>query len=275
MPEGPEIRQAADRLATALTGQPVAELFFAFDHLRPYQSQLEGRKITAVAPRGKAMVIHFDNNWVIYSHNQLYGQWLIRDAYDYPQTRRQLRLAIHNDHKSALLYSASDIEVLPEGELDNHPYVSKLGPDLLDESVTLAQVQARFHNPTFQRRRLATLLLDQQFLAGPGNYLRSEILFVARVPPQARPVDCTPAQRDALAEAALTLTRRSYQTGGITNDVAQAKRLKQAGQPRHAYRHWVFNRQGLPCFVCQTPIAKTRLGGRRLYYCPPCQEPFQ
>lgn len=272
MPEGPEIRRAADRLAEALVGKPAREIYFAFDHLQPYRQRLEGHIVTAVSPRGKAMIIQFDNQWVIYSHNQLYGKWLIGDAYDYPDTRRQLRLAIHNGQKSALLYSASDIEVLREGELDHHPYVSKLGPDLLDESVTLADVQARFHNPTFQRRQLATLLLDQQFLAGPGNYLRSEILFVARVPPSLRPAGCTPAQRDALAEAALTLTRRSYQTGGITNDVAQAEQLKAAGQPRHIYRHWVFNRAGQPCFVCQTPIAKTRLGGRRLYTCPTCQE---
>jgi endonuclease VIII len=275
MPEGPEIRQAADRLATALVNRPAIEIFFAFDHLQSYREQLEGQMVTAISPQGKAMVIYFDNNWVIYSHNQLYGQWHIRDAYDYPETNRQLRLAIHNHQKSALLYSASDIEVLPEGELDNHPYLSKLGPDLLDESVTLAEVKARFHDPIYRRRQLATLLLDQQFLAGPGNYLRSEILFVARIPPQARPADCTPAQRDALAEAALTLTRRSYQTGGITNDLTQAAQLKQAGQLRQGYRHWVFNRQGLPCFVCQTSIAKTRLGGRRLYYCPTCQEQRQ
>jgi endonuclease VIII len=272
MPEGPEIRRSADHLAAALTNRPAAEIFFAFDHLQPYRERLEGQMVTAVSPRGKAMVIHFDNLWVIYSHNQLYGQWHICDAHDYPETNRQLRLAIHNHQKSALLYSASDIEVLPEGELDDHPYVSKLGPDLLDESVTLADVKARFHDPAFQRRQLASLLLDQQFLAGPGNYLRSEILFVARVPPSLRPADCTPAQRDALAEAALTLTRRSYQTGGITNDLTQAEQLKQAGQPRRVYRHWVFNRQGQPCFICQAPIDKTRLGGRRLYYCPTCQE---
>ena len=37
---------------------------------------------------------------------------LIRPAFDYPNTNRQLRLAIHNRHKSALLYSASDVELL-------------------------------------------------------------------------------------------------------------------------------------------------------------------
>ncbi|MEX1344824.1 MAG: endonuclease VIII, partial [Candidatus Limnocylindrales bacterium] len=38
MPEGPEIRRAADRIAEAIEGQTVEELFFAFEALKPWQS---------------------------------------------------------------------------------------------------------------------------------------------------------------------------------------------------------------------------------------------
>jgi endonuclease-8 len=114
-------------------------------------------------------------------------------------------------------------------------------------------------------------LLNQHFLAGLGNYLRSEILFVARVFPMLRPIDCSDLQITALSKAVLKVTQQSYLTKGITNDLAIAMRLKAEGHPRSDYRHFVFNREHRPCFICGTLIVKEILAGRRLYYCPHCQ----
>ena len=218
------------------------------------------------------MLIRFDNSLSIYSHNQLYGKWMIRKAYDYPKTKRQLRLAIHNDKKSALLYSASDIDVLDEKAIAVHPFLSRLGLDVLDAQITPEKVKARLQNKSFQRRRFTILLLDQGFLAGLGNYLRSEILFVARVHPTMRPIDCDRQQISALAQAAIAVPQQSYQTKGITNDLKLVKKLKAEGYRRKNYRHWVFGRDEQPCYVCGTAIVKEISGGRRYYYCPSCQK---
>ena len=271
MPEGPEIRLAADEIAAAVVNRPTTAVFFAFEHLKKYEKQLSGAMVTAVDTYGKAMVTHFDNGYAIYSHNQLYGVWRVRPAYDYPQTNRQLRLAIHTKQYSALLYSASDIEVLYEGDVDVHPFISQLGPDLLHNGVTAVDIAQRFMASEFKRRRLTTLLLDQHFLAGIGNYLRSEILFVAGVHPMLRPIDCSPEQIEKLATTAVVLTRQSYQTRGITNDLERVAKLKKQGASRTDFRFHVFNRQGQPCYTCGTPIINEKMGGRRLYYCPTCQ----
>ena len=50
-------------------------------------------------------------------------------------------------------------------------------------------LQERLESPLFLRRRTGSLFLDQAFLAGTGNYLRSEILFVSGVHPSRRPCD--------------------------------------------------------------------------------------
>jgi len=271
MPEGPEIRRAADQVERAIARQPLTEIFFAFEHLKPYETKLVTQEIRGVETKGKGMLIRFAQGLNIYSHNQLYGQWMVRRAQDYPPTNRQLRLAIHTAQKSALLYSASDIEVLADAELATHSFWGRVGPDVLNPETTPEQVRDRLLAPEFRQRRLTTLLLDQHFLAGLGNYLRSEVLFVARVHPARRPLDCTPDQMARLAEGAIALPRQSYETGGITNDLALAQSLKAAGQPRRLYRHWVFGRDGQPCFVCETPIEKIDAGGRRCYYCPQCQ----
>jgi len=271
MPEGPEIHRAAARVSAAVAGRVANAVFFAFEALKPYETELSGVEVAKVEARGKAMLVHFANGLSIYSHNQLYGQWMVRDAYDYPQTKRQLRLAIHTTTHSALLYSASEIEVLRDGELEAHPYLSKLGPDLLNTAVTVDQVIAQFHNDRFRRRRLSSLLLDQSFLAGVGNYLRSEILFVGRTHPTLRPDDCSDAQIEGMAQAAVQLARQSYATQGVTNDLALVAKLREQGVPRGQYRFGVFGRENQACYACGTPIIKATCGGRRCYYCPRCQ----
>ena len=42
MPEGPEIRRAADKLHRAIAGHIATDVFFAFDHLKPYEEELVG-----------------------------------------------------------------------------------------------------------------------------------------------------------------------------------------------------------------------------------------
>lgn len=272
MPEGPEVRIAADKIAKAIARKPTKEIFFAFEHLKPYEKILEKQLITGVDTKGKGMLIRFDNGLSIYTHNQLYGKWIIRKAYDYPKTKRQLRLAIHNEKTSALLYSASDIEVLDEKAIAVHPFLSRLGLDVLDHQTTTRKIKARLLNKSFHRRRFTSLFLDQRFLAGLGNYLRSEILFVGRVHPTLRPIDCSPAQISRLAKAVITIPQQSYQTEGITNDLKLVTKLKADGYQRQDYRHWVFDREERPCYICNSSIIKDLSGGRRYYYCPNCQK---
>ncbi len=271
MPEGPEIKRAADRLAKAIVNRPLTQVFFAFDALKPYEKTLVDQQVVEVRPRGKALLTRFTNQLSIYSHNQLYGVWYVKQVGNYPNTNRQLRLAIHTEKKSALLYSASDIYVLNDDEIAGHPFLKKLGPDLLDERTTIEEIYDRYTAPQFRRRGLAGLLLNQEFLCGPGNYLRSEILFVAGVWPWARPMDCTDGQLWALAQASCEVTRQSYMTNGITNAIDIANDLKARGQSRRMYRHWVFSRWGKGCHRCGDVVQKVTIANRRLYYCPTCQ----
>lgn len=270
MPEGPEIKRVADELAEALVGKKLVDVFFAFDHLKPWESALCGRRVQRVRPRGKALLTEFGDR-TIYSHNQLYGRWFVAERGAEPKTGRQLRLALHTRHHACLLYSASDIEVLDAGEMATHSFLSKLGPDVLDSDTTGAAIAARYAEPTFQGRQLGALLLDQGFLAGLGNYLRSEILFCARVHPLRRLGDVSSAARAALAQHTLALTQQSYDTQGVTNDLASYRAMRNAGRTFAESRHWVFARQGESCYECGETIEKISVNSRRLYFCTHCQ----
>lgn len=271
MPEGPEIRRAADKVLLALKLLTVKEVYFSFARLKPFERKLEGQRVIDVETRGKAMLIRFSNDLSVYSHNQLYGRWVVLKTYEYPKTNRQLRLAIHNEKKSALLYSASDIEVLTPAQITTQPYLAKLGPDVL--SATPQAVLDRLHDGKYQRRRFSALLLDQGFLAGIGNYLRSEILFTAGLHPRRRPTDCSEDELERLATAAATISQQSYRHNGITNDLEQARIQKAEGQTRSQYRYWVFGRANRPCRSCGQNIVREIAAGRRVYFCLVCQPP--
>ncbi len=271
MPEGPEIRRAADKIARVLEGRQIVDIHFGLDRLKGRERDFQGAEVREIETRGKALLTHFENELTIYSHNQLYGRWYVvkRDAY--PKTNRSLRLALHTRTHSALLYSASDISIWDQFELELHPFLAKIGPDILSPKLTWKEISQRLRSERFHRRTLASLYLAQDFLAGIGNYLRSEILFCARVHPLRRLGDVSASARHALSQQTLILTRQSYNTQGVTNDLDSYRALRRAGRTFGQSRHWVFDRQGDSCYECGETIEKISVNSRRLYYCLHCQ----
>lgn len=272
MPEGPEIRRAADEIQHVLAGRKTTRVFFSFEHLKKFEKKLRGQVVCSIQTRGKAILTGFDNGLVIYSHNQLYGKWVVSAAGKEIESNRQLRLSIHNKDFSALLYSASEIEVLNAKNLSKQPFLSRLGPDLLSENPSKNDILERLESPRFCRRQLAGLLLDQGFVAGLGNYLRAEILAHANIHPQKRAIDCSQTQLKKLSEEIIRLTRRSYRLNGVVNPPSLVKKLKAQGLRSPAqYRFSVYGREGEPCYYCGQKIKRMDVGGRHIYFCPGCQ----
>ncbi|WP_263751292.1 endonuclease VIII [Klebsiella pneumoniae] len=202
MPEGPEIRRAADKLEAAIKGEPLTNVWFAFPQLQPYQTQLTGQRVTHIATRGKALLTHF------------------------------------------------------------YPFLQRVGPDVLDMTLTAEQVKARLLSAKFRNRQFSGLLLDQAFLAGLGNYLRVEILWQVGLSGKRKAAELSDSQLDALAHALLDIPRLSYRTRGLVDDNKHHGAL---------FRFKVFHRDGERCERCGRIIEKTTLSSRPFYWCPGCQ----
>lgn len=269
MPEGPEIRRAADRLAAAVAGQTVLRAQFAFAQLQRFERELVGSRILSIIPRGKALLTAFDNGWTLYTHNQLYGVWKVALPGQRPNSTRSLRVALDTANAAILLYSASDIELWRSDEIAAHPFLQGLGPDVLDPALDADAVAARLQSPAFRGRALGALLLDQGFLAGMGNYLRAEVLFDAGLHPALRPRDLDAAQTAKLARALLAIPRHSYTTRGI--EPTPGMRADYLAHEGERFRFRVFKREGQPCERCGTPITRIASQSRPLFLCPHCQ----
>ena len=271
MPEGPEIRLAADKIAKVLVDKPIESFFFGLPDLSRREEEFASSYVISIETRGKALLTHFANGLTIYSHNQLYGRWNVVKRNRLPSTGRSLRMAIHTADHSALLYSASDISVWETQRLLEHPFLAKLGPDILSDELTWRQVASLLASLKFCNRGVGAFYLDQGFVAGIGNYLRSEILFFAKVNPWAKPNQLSTKELNQLARATLDVSRRSYKTKGVTNKASRVTQLKKLGRTRSQFRHAVFGRESQACYNCGSDIIKDVVASRRLYWCPACQ----
>lgn len=262
MPEGPEIRRAADKLEAAVLDKPLTDVWFAFPELKAFEQALIGQKVERIETRGKALLTYFSNGLTLYSHNQLYGVWRVVNTGEVQQTTRVLRVKLQAADKSILLYSASDIEMLDAEKLSQHPFLLRVGPDVLDMTVTVEQVKERLLSPKFRKRQFGGLLLDQAFLAGLGNYLRVEILWDVGLLAHHKAQDLTPEQLDKLAHALLEIPRLSYNTRGNVDENKHHGAI---------FSFKVFHRAGKACERCGGTIEKAMISSRPFYWCPGCQ----
>tara|TARA_B100000214_G_scaffold214397_1_gene155742 strand:- start:98 stop:925 length:828 start_codon:yes stop_codon:yes gene_type:complete len=271
MPEGPEIRRAADRISKVLLGKEIIESNFYYERIKEKEEIVKNQQIKEITTKGKAMIIRFKNNWSMYSHNQLYGRWTINLNTTVVKSKRALRVVFITNKHSVRLWSATDIALIPSSEEGEHSFLKKIGPDVLNESCSFKLIEERLTSKSFYKKKASTLMLDQTVFAGLGNYLRSEILFDAKIHPEDRPFDLDKEKITQWAKSIKEISYLAYKTGGFTVSKSIANRNKENGEPRRAYRHAVFMRHKYECLNCNGRIERIWYGKRKLDYCPRCQ----
>jgi formamidopyrimidine-DNA glycosylase len=143
--------------------------------------------------------------------------------------------------------------------------MGKLGLEPFDPAFTVDYFAAKLQK---SRRNIKTALLDQTVVAGLGNIYVDEALFLSRIHPNTIAGDLTLTQIAALHKYAIEVLTTSISQGGTTF----SNYLNVQGtNGNYGGMAWVYNRTNQPCRICQTPIAKIRLGGRGTHYCPVCQ----
>ena len=271
MPEGPEVRRAADKIEKALKGKRIEHVDAPSTAIADIAPGLVGATCLEVETYGKAFVLRFDRPFAIYVHLQLYGVWKAGKLSRFQTLSRSLRFTLKSKDAYASLYSATDICILDASEIDEHPYIAKLGIDVLHKNCTRKTLFNQLSEKRFQRRELGLLLLDQKFIAGIGNYLRSEILFIANMHPDTKLADLDGEKRQHLAEIIKATCLRAYKASGVTTSKEYVRNAKEHGRTRRQYRHYVFGRTDRACSTCKRSIQKITRAGRNLFLCETCQ----
>lgn len=288
MPEGDTIFRAARALHAALAGRVVTR----FETVLPALARVDvdapiaGRTVLGVEARGKHLLMRFgpagvgsrtappggegaaepprQHGLVLRTHMRMSGSWhLYRPGARWRRPRSAMRIVVETAEAVAVGFDVPVAEWLagPAGEA-RQADLAALGPDLLAPGFDAAEAARRLRARAGVE--IGDALLDQRALAGIGNELKSEILFVARVHPAA-PVE---ALDDGALARVVEVARRLL---GMNAGAGGPRRTTGSLDPRATL--FVFGRSGKPCRRCGAAIRYFRQGpdARGTYFCPSCQ----
>ncbi len=253
MPEGDTVFHAARELRAALAGQALTRSDFRVPRFAV--TNLAGRTVIEVVPRGKHLLIRTDNGLTVHTHLKMEGRWRIAPASERLRESYRIRLILANDHWRATGYELGIVELLRTAQEDR--VTGHLGPDLLGPDWDQAEAVRRLSADP--ERSAGEALLDQRNLAGIGNVYKSEVLFLRGIRPW-RPVG-----KIHDVDALVGLSHRMLD--------ANKDRVKRVttGDARRGHETWVYGRRGQPCRRCGSRIRWAELGDRITYWCPSCQ----
>ncbi len=301
MPEGPEVRRYALQLQNALEGRELVAFTArnkgAKAWLLEHSARVLGRKIERIRSHGKHLYGVFEGEIGFHSHLMMWGRWWVHGPDENPEIDRRERARIVTPNATAILTSAPVFEIFegdPYQEIDN---LKTLGPDILpyDGDFDASEFERRLHLPENLEREIGAILLNQRVLAGIGNYLRADALFLCQINPYSRVSALTEAEIARLCEQIPLMGRRALGEAGVSVPPEMRERLLHDETLSYngrivewGARHAVFRRTNLPCLVCGGPIKQkqqtvwsTRDGdaenepenekARTIYFCPNCQ----
>ena len=267
MPEGDTIFRTAVVLREALVGQPItAARAQAGPGVRrvPDLTRVVGATVLSVEPRGKHLLIGFDNGLTLRTHLRMSGSWhRYRPSEPWRLPRRLATAILETPTSVAVAFSTPVVELMTDADLRRSRSLGALGPDLLGATFDIDEAVERLRQRGGQQ--LGNALLDQAAVAGIGNVYKSEVAFLERLDPWA----LVGAVDDEELRSAVRTARRLLQAntrGGARVTTGSAAR----GQGL-----WVYGRVGRPCRRCGTVISMGRQGdlARLTYWCPRCQPP--
>ena len=183
-----------------------------------------------------------------------------------------MRARILTDDWEAVGFSLPIAEFHDDRSLARSTRLRTLGPDPLaddfDAEAAAARLGAAGDIP------IEEALLDQRRIAGVGNVLKSEALFVAGIHPYTHAGDLDPATLRRLVEVSQRLLRENVAgiKGRAIGRSAGSRVTTRSADPRS--RLYVYDRGGRPCRRCGTSIQSRRAGvhARFTYWCPGCQQ---
>jgi endonuclease-8 len=292
MPEGPEVRKYADSLDAVLRDRTLkvftARTVNAKAWLKENGSRLEGLRVTSVFSRGKHLVGLIENDFYFHAHLMMWGRWqtFVPEPPHEIDRRERARVVAHGG--AAILYSAPIFNVGEGDPFKQIEHLGSLGPDVLpyDKRFDEKEFLGRLLNRKYRRTSVGAALLNQEIVAGLGNYLRAEILFACKIDPWKTVNQLDQRELDCLVRTIPRLSRRSY-ASGATARPSDRERMKadpslvyQVGR-EYGTRHMVFRRTNLPCLRCGEIVRQQRQvtystgdeeRDRIVYFCRNCQK---
>jgi formamidopyrimidine-DNA glycosylase len=212
---------------------------------------LKGRRFREPERHGKWLLAPI-GDVVVLMHFGMTGllEWIDAGAARHPHDRIVFRcrggeLRYRNMRRFGGVWVAADEE-------ETATVTGPLGADAAD-------VSRKEFRELLERRRggIKAALMDQRLIAGLGNLLVDEMLWVARIHPRTQVSSLGQERRDALFDALRKILRGSIPTGRVP--------------PRRGWLTGVRDERDARCPRCDTALRRGTVAGRPTRWCPRCQ----
>ena len=274
MPELPEIETIKSVIEPQIQGLTIENVLInrpeviAHPTADEFCKGVTGQAISAMARRGKFLIINLDNQSKIILHLRMTGCLLVTPS-DY-QPEKHTHIIMQLSNRMELRFSDTRrfgrFWLIRNDEKDTYSGIEKLGLEPLSAECNAEYLQSCLGK---RKKTMKECLLDQSMIAGLGNIYSDEILYRARINPS------TPANRLSVSE----WERLAFEITNCLhyfidkNSISQEDYLITKGQ---AYRNTpflqVYGRAGEICPNCGGTLCHTVIGGRSSVYCPNCQK---
>jgi len=277
MPELPEVEVTRLGIAPHLEGRKLSAVKVLDGRLRwPVPANLPkilpGQRVGSITRRGKYLLIEMDAGYLLI-HLGMTGTLRVLPSNEPLKLHDRvtlefgkLSLRLHDPRKfGAVLWHAK-----AKGPIEKNALLQKLGVEPFSAEFA-DELGAQVLYQSSRKRTIAVkqFLLAGQAVVGVGNIYCSESLFEAGIHPGKAAGKLTRPQCARLADAVRLILKKAIDAGGSSlKDFVNS-----AGDPGHfMVQTKVYDRKGLPCKVCKTPIVQIVQGQRSTYFCPQCQK---
>jgi len=206
--------------------------------------------------KGKWLRLDVEGGGRVFSHLGMTGDWVRVPAGAPEQPFERARIDVL---RLGRMSSVRYVDARRFGRLiatnDDLPEWTALGPDPLEDGLDVRHLSKAFAK---SRRAVKEILMDQRVVAGVGNILATEAMWMARIDPRSRGASLALADTRAIAK-------------GVRRAIALelAERKKYGAAPLDSF--FVYGRAGEPCPRCGTILSSIVLGGRTTVFCGTCQ----
>jgi endonuclease-8 len=227
MPEGPEVNIIKDGLNYHLKNTTIVDINFPEgskflkktpDGFNNFKNALP-LKIQEIKSKGKLIYFVFENGWYLMCRLLMSGGWYLEKAAKHNHCEIIHKKKLTDDKtKSVWFVDPRHFGTLKwtndKSVLDS--VLNDIGPDLLNDKIKPEDYVTKMKNKKNGRRTIATVLMEQSVFSGVGNYLKSEILYKARVSPHSIINNIPDEKLIEIFNITLEKIRKSYKAGGAS-----------------------------------------------------------
>ncbi len=286
MPELPEVQTTVNGLKNKALNRAFLDVWTDTEKIigepvSSFRKKIKGKKIIDIKRAGKNIVFLLSEDYSLLVHQKLTGHllygrwkdsggnWVFADKkspiFSDPMNRFiHIVFFLDNGEQIALsdLRKFAKVRLKKTKEIEKE--LSGIAKDPL--SMTFREFKEAING---RKRKIKTILMEQNVISGVGNIYSDEALFRAGVSPLRQADSLTEEEMKKLFVSVKDVLKKGIALGG--ESISDYRNIN-GEKGKFDKERMVYRRNGKKCPICGNPIKRVVINGRSAHFCPVCQK---